>query len=338
MSWFANVRGVAIYLLVLVVSAWGLRAAAPFPDIPQVRAKLDALAAEKRCDVLFLGSSKIYHGVIPRQFDAAMKAHGVSVRSFNLGVDGMGFPETAYFCEQALQRRGSRRVRWIFIEAAGIRTAIPAAQRGTRRIVYWHDFERTRTVARALLADLAHGAPSAEEDRDLLLEHLALWWRRMSNIGEASEWMNALATGPLPPGPHDIFSRKDRGYSPIKGRMPERDFAKLRADLGTPRAAMSPKLAAVTDDVFRRFSKRMARSGATVIYVVPPNPKAHEPIFGSAAETPPFISFDDAQQYPEFYIPEHRSDYAHLNHQGAELFTKVLADRFAAYLTSHAEP
>ena len=330
----------AAYFTALLAASWALRAAAPFPDIPQVRQKLEAFAAETRCDVLFFGSSKIYSGIIPRQFDAALERRGVKVRTFNLGVDGMGFPESAYLCEHALKRHDGRKVEWIFIEAAGIRTAIPESQRETRRVIYWHDFHRAWTVLRVLLADIATTSAGTKRSRGLLFEHIGLWFRRMSNIGEASEWIAAFTlgaqmAGEQEAGHRDAFVRKERGYIPIAGRMPEREWVKFRTALGSPREAMSPQVAKVTADVFRGFSESMKRAGATVIYLVPPNPKAHEPIFGTGAETPPVFSFDDAQRYPEFYDPAHRSDYAHLNHQGAELFTSAVAERFAAYLTEH---
>lgn len=320
------------YFTALIAGAWVLRAAAPFPAIPQVRAKLKAVAEEKRCDVLFLGSSKIYSGLIPRQFDAALKAHGIKVRTFNCGVDGMGFPESTYLCEKALRRRAGRKFKWIFIEATGIRTAIPETQRGTRRIVYWHDFKRTWMVVRALLADMSTTSAGTEGPRELLFDHLSLWCRRMSNIGEAAEWIGALTIGAQAEGQRDTFVSKERGYIPIKGRMPEREWKKFRDALNSPREEMSPEMAKVADDVLRSFSASMERAGATVIYLVPPNPKAHKVIFHPGAEAPPHFSFDDPKRYPEFYDPAHRSDFAHLNHEGAVLFTAALAERFAAYV------
>ena len=53
---------------------------APFPEVPSITEKWRHFAGQRDCfDVVFVGSSRFHHHIIPSQFDEAVGA----VRSFN---------------------------------------------------------------------------------------------------------------------------------------------------------------------------------------------------------------------------------------------------------------
>src|ERR1051326_6133873 len=85
------------------VSAFSLHSLLPLPEVGGVSSKLRFLAAHRgEYDTIFLGSSRVYHGVSPAAFDAAMAAAGRRAHSYNLGIDGMLPPGTFYFIDQLL--------------------------------------------------------------------------------------------------------------------------------------------------------------------------------------------------------------------------------------------
>ena len=80
----------AVFLLTFAGACTGLRALLPERQIPEVTAKLQHFrqhAAEY--DTLFIGSSRIYHQLIPELFDRTTAAHGLPTRTFNAGIDAI---------------------------------------------------------------------------------------------------------------------------------------------------------------------------------------------------------------------------------------------------------
>src|SRR5713226_6136440 len=76
-------------LCAFVVSCQALHCVAGLPRIAQVTPKLEYFAGHKdEFDTLFVGSSRIYHQVMPEVFDEVLRANGREARSFNFGIDG----------------------------------------------------------------------------------------------------------------------------------------------------------------------------------------------------------------------------------------------------------
>ena len=101
-------------------------------------------------DTLFIGSSRVYHGVNPGVFDALTAAAGVPTHSYNFGVDAMLPPETFYLADQILATK-PQKLRWVFIELEDIQVTITPEHVRTQRALSWHDWKRTWLVARKLL-------------------------------------------------------------------------------------------------------------------------------------------------------------------------------------------
>ena len=67
----------AAFLLGLCLTCWVIRINLPVPKVPAVQAKLAHLAEHiNDYDTLFLGSSRIYHQIIPSRFDELMARRG----------------------------------------------------------------------------------------------------------------------------------------------------------------------------------------------------------------------------------------------------------------------
>src|SRR6185295_4580036 len=121
---------------------------APFPEVPGIFPKWSYFARNRdRIDVLFVGSSRFYHQIIPAQFDAAV-GEG---RSFNFGYDGMWPPESFYLLRRLLDLRPAR-LKWVVIDLMDINTQLDALNVSTLRMAYWHDLRHTALAFRDIVA------------------------------------------------------------------------------------------------------------------------------------------------------------------------------------------
>jgi hypothetical protein len=67
--------------------------------------------------------------------------------------------------------------------------------------------------------------------------------------------------------------------------------------------------------------------GAEPTLLIPPT-TGHLRIYPRTADSVPMLDFYDFNRWPEFYLKAHRSDAAHLNKKGSELYTRALVERY----------
>ena len=334
LTWVAGAAGFLIGCRLISV-------AIPLPEVPIVDAKLAHLAAHPDAyDALFLGSSRIAFHVIPTIFDETAARAGVRTRSFNAAAAGMRPPEDAYLLDQIFARTGTQ-FRWIFIELAGLRTAIPDQTRQTVRAVYWHDWERLTILARRALYEMRRakwdrpdrwGEPLGE-----LVDHLELFVQRQANIGRGVRWAERLrarrdrridatpsilpsgSAGWLPPERREIGAAAERDA--YEQKVLERRAAPSRKDFADP----------ISQAALGKMLEKVERHGATAVLIVPPvvarkNFQPRPEIVGSHL----VLDFSAVEKFPELFVSSDRIDEDHVNAEGAALFTKRLAEEFAA--------
>ena len=66
-------------------------------------------------DIIFVGSSRVFHGLSPRIFDQETRASGQNWRSFNLGMDKMGMAQSVAIIRE-LVATSPRRLKYVFFE------------------------------------------------------------------------------------------------------------------------------------------------------------------------------------------------------------------------------
>ena len=85
-------------------------------DVDRIARKLNWCKAHKDdFDIIFVGSSRVFHGLSPRIFDQETRASGQHWRSFNLGMDKMGMAQSAAIIRE-LVATGPRRLKYVFFE------------------------------------------------------------------------------------------------------------------------------------------------------------------------------------------------------------------------------
>ena len=180
----------------------------PFAAVGTVREKFAYFAAHKDdYSALFLGSSRVYRGILPSLFDELTASQGAPTRSFNFGIDGMFPPEDAAVFEQIVALR-PKNLRWVFIESSMFLLDFEGRDPESIRAVYWHDWPRTRLVCAELFRGkkgtlswrkLFFGNERERERGSLVLAHARAFVMRALNLGRATTLFASWTKGRTQP-------------------------------------------------------------------------------------------------------------------------------------------
>jgi hypothetical protein len=326
---------VVISIAGFCLTAAGLRIFLPPPSIDGLSVKIQFIQDHRdEIDTLFIGSSRVYHGVNPGAFDAVTTAAGVPTHSYNFGVDAMLPPETFYVADQVLAAN-PRKLRWVFIELDDVQVTISPEHARTQRALAWHDWKRTWLVGRKLL-DL--DVPQKwKQKRNRILQnqpalamHFGLFLQRFANTGrifDLTHWY---------PQEEDAsqmeYEPAGDGYAPTMVPMDSERRARYEAWVASDPASAKPKeIDRYADQVFRHYVGAFRSIGATAIFFVTPGSRMVLPSKFVGPEPGPVLAFNDAEAFPNLYLASSRIDEGHLNAVGADEFTRMLALRFLSW-------
>ncbi|HEV7401832.1 MAG TPA: hypothetical protein VGO11_02855 [Chthoniobacteraceae bacterium] len=299
---------------------------APFPKVGSVSKKLRAFP-ERYADseVIFVGSSRVLHQVIPEEFDAAVQAAGYPMRSFNFGQAGTWPPESFYVTRQIL-KLDAPRLKWIFIELMSIDAVMLFQNDETAQARYWHDRHHTNLAERELFSlDQPPGFKL-----QMLGRHELLWLRQSTNYGSGEPLLrNALSLEKERSEPRTMAERA--GFLPGPTRALEGEdrtiflegLAKTRDGLARQAASLSPALRA---ELHTLIAEIRAKGVEPVFFISPGlNPSMN---YAEVPDGARLISFCRPDLYPELYQPEYYYNRVHLNPKGAEVYTSLLAQKY----------
>lgn len=323
---------VAIASLSFVATSWLLHALLP-PAIPDdVEAKLKFFAEHKdEFDTILLGSSRIYHAISPEIFDKTTSENGVQTRTFNFGVNGMFPAETFYFLEQILKTK-PRNLKWVVIEMEEIQNKWTDQELGTQRVLYWHDWPRTVLTLKKTLDPRGNARWYNKVARLWLARrHLAtnitLFARQFVNVGRGSALLSSWGKTSAPQANSELGPKQD-GYRPAGGAMSAERAADFSKRLAQEVSEARPKFVApATDEAFRESAARIREVRASPVFVVTPIILQSAVSFRQAPPAP-LLVFNDSRKYPALFDTRVRIDDAHLTREGAEEFTRLLAQEF----------
>lgn len=336
-AWFRAIRRGAAFALACLGACLAIQCSLPFPNIAPLGAKHRYFTAHREdFDTLFIGSSRVYHQIIPSQFDAAVREEsGFPMHSFNFAADALWPPES-YFLLRNILSLHPRRLRWVVIEVMDVNPAIEARNRGSRRSEYWHDIPHT-LMALGTLSQL----PSAER-LPMAFLHLKLLLAHTTSSGAGAEAL-ALATKarwPEQAAPPETvadggYKAQDEGF--IAGAAWQTVLCylmKYAHDLESLRAAPGVEVNGDFATHLRRIEEVVKSAGATPLFLVTPAVD----LGGKYDRLPDgmtVFSYADPNLYPVLYDPALHRDRWHLNEKGAVVFTAAVARSFSQYLSTH---
>jgi hypothetical protein len=329
----------AIGAVAFLATCFGLHALLPFPEVPEVTPKLRYFVEHKdEFDTLFVGSSRIYRHVAPATFDRVAAGHGVPTHSFNLAFGGMHPPESFYLLDQALRAKPAK-LKWVFVELEELYPTWPKEKRDTQRFRYWHNWPLTwLAVAKTINSD---GRRSwwkmlwQSVRSDAVPVHIGMLMKNFANVAAAKDLEDRISVPADGSGNDEPFAQK-RGYEPHLNTMPADQVAPYLEQLQRSIAGAGDRLIdPITDRGYRDCARIIRDAGAAPIFIVPPDPSQKELRFRDVAAPPgPVFAFNKATKYSVLYDPSLRVDVQHLTPEGAEIFTRLLAERFAAEVAS----
>lgn len=334
MSVLRSLLNSAVFGLALAGTCVAIGAAQPFPKVLGVYQKWLYFKKNKdQFDTIFVGSSRVYHGVVATQFDDRVKqATGQSLRSFNAAYDAMWPPESLFMVRQLLAMKPAK-LRWVFLECLDIYADLHAETRDTRRTAYWHDWRHT-AMAWASIRDRAFDPLDRWQ---VTSGHATILLRNWTNQGLGAEWLGyefgvERRKKDSRWDPPEEWKHQG-GYQPEPDEpLTERDRRTFLAGVEARKKAFPPRpMPPSLRDAFAAIIAEIRAAGAEPIILVTPTIRPEENFAGFAPDVTVW-SYHDAHQYPALYDPANRHDPTHLNDAGAKIFTDLLADRFAAKL------
>lgn len=320
-----------------------LRPLVPWPEDFGLRAKFEYFRAHKdEFDLLLVGSSRVFRSFDPEILDAELLCRGLPLRSFNLGVGGMGAFEMDHTLKAALALRPAR-LRYALVEGGPwVHDEYFLGDPLSQRIVFWHSVEETQLAVRSVwLGDGSFG--------DKLMQsctHVELCARRLVNLTQGPRVVAAwLGTGR---DPYDrTLTREElehgRGHQALEeiaARLPSLSRDRLLRDP----ARFAARVARIPEENARevplqhynlaalRAQQRAAQAAGVTLMLVAPPGSAGEPersALQRAGLVSSLLDLNRPEQYPELFRIDHRWDEQHLNRAGAEAASRILASLFA---------
>lgn len=320
---------VVIALATFVATSALFHALFPPPLSDEVAGKLSFFNEHKaEFDTLFIGTSRFNYAVSPEVYDQTTRDHGFPTRTFNFGVAGMHPPENFYVIEQILETKPPN-LKWVFLETDNIQATWRKEARGTQRLLYWHDWPRTALTIRRTLNPRGTAVWYEKvvrfflKCRDLAL-HLTLFGERFTNVGRAANWFSSRdrSRDEVELGP------KHDGYRLAGAAMSPEHAARFQEQLATQTAGARPRLIdPYAEEAYRDCAARIRQLGAVPIFVV--TPVIWQSPFRFRQSPPgPLLSFNNSRAYPQLFETRIRVDEGHLTPEGAEEFTRLLAQEF----------
>ncbi len=267
-----------------------------------------------RYSFVFVGSSRVAHHFIPEQFDAQLKEHGIEMKSFNFGQDGM-FPPESFYVLRKLLAHTSARPRWVAIDLMDFRPIIPGNEE-SERTVAWHDWRHTVLAASVMKSDL--------------LYHTRLLATRTLGTGRWQSWLQREAKMNLRKPTVMALA----GYEALETR-PLNAVDAQEFDESVERLKGTMKLGDLPPAYRRELELLIAlirEHGAEPIFVVAPDIHSTQRFRDWPPSGVAQFRYDHPETYPTLYMREQRFDPEHLDANGAKEFTRIFATEIADWL------
>lgn len=326
------------FLLALILTCWTVGHLADVPEMGTLDDKLRYFSEHQDdYDLVFVGSSRLHRGVVPALFDAEMAALGHPVRSFNFGTLGMQAHEASSLLRRLLANKPAR-LRYVVIEPGEFDPELPAENRFKRRVIFWHDRHETLAVWRSTLA--RQDLPWTRR-ADLLMTHGLHFVAQAMALDRGFDLIQRIAPTPVAPSKlADLV--KYQGFLPYTPQSYEfsderkaflADLASYRqqvAALGAERPREKVPAEGLTQAIAAQRAE-LESLGLTPIYVIPATLHAQNEFhaLNRSGVMPRLLAFDDPTEYARLYDENLRFDPEHLTQEGADLFTRLLAERLA---------
>ncbi|MEH1899105.1 MAG: hypothetical protein V7K94_28110 [Nostoc sp.] len=317
-------------------------------------------------NAIFLGPSTTYFGVVPKVFDEYMTKEGKSVKSFNFGIAGANVSELDFYLQKILDLKPAN-LKWIFLDCSvDLFTNFGST---SAQEIYWHTPRKTienfqliwessidswqvkvpyiyanfqsfiyRWLGlgqlstfwqeRILNLDLSNADPLAKVSEDRLLQesgYYAIDWQK-----KAEKWQTLFRTNGL-----DTYLKNLKNeQTKLVNLNSENTFKKTSTIYGVK----------MMENISSQIEKQQQINNKKLeaIFFIPPLLEAdsnysalYQAYDSGYIDT--LFAFNNVNIFTNLYELNRRIDSAHLNHQGAQEFTLLLASKFTEYLNNSGQ-
>ncbi|WP_341528541.1 hypothetical protein WKK05_04185 [Nostoc sp. UHCC 0302] len=351
-----------IFIIALISTAGLINTILPSSNTPQnlddVSTKFQYFAKHKDdYDVIFFGSSTTYQGVIPKIFDETMAANGNNIKSFNFGIMAANIVEMDFYLQKTLALKPAK-LKWVFLDCLvnNFMENAPTAPKN----VYWHT--PIKTIENFHL--IAETNYSLKDKISGFYANSVSFLYRWLGIGHFSNYWQQKAEKLASYGLPTVVSNNDKlveeaGYYAMdwmkdseklkksfqlnylesyQQRLAQAKLGVLQSNDTSTHLINSYGIKMIKKIVSRiENSESFSMNKIVPIFFIPPILDSDADHYSIArAYDLGYISnlfaFNDPNTFATLYELDYRADGRHLNHQGAQEFTRALAAEFFEHL------
>lgn len=341
-----------IFMLALISTAGLLNMILPSSTIPQnlgdISIKFEYFAKHKDdYDVIFLGPSTTYQGVIPKIFDETMAANGNSIKSFNFGIMAANVAEIDFYLQKILALKPAN-LKWIFLDCL-VDFFMEEAPTATKN-VYWHTPLKTIENFKLIIESTSifkekisgfYANSISFLYRWLGIGYFSNFWQQKSEVlpqGISAEKLIQEAGYYAMDWLENSEKRREFFLSNIlESYQQQLEQSKSGTFL---RGKSTYPLNSYAIKILKNIDSRInSQNNIQSIFFIPPVLNTD---FDNSALTKAYkngyisnlFAFNKPNTFTTLYGVDYRADARHLNHEGAQEFTHIFAEEFSHYLNS----
>lgn len=307
-------------------------------------------------DVIFFGPSTTYQEVIPKVFDESMAANGKNVRSFNFGIMAANVAEMDFYLQKILALKPAN-LKWIFLDCV-VDSFMENAPTSAKN-VYWHT--PIKTIESFQL--IAESNYTLKEKIGVVYANSISFLYRWLGIGYFSNFWQQRADTLPSFGLQKVMSGdkllQEAGYYSMDWMKSSEEWKKIfqsnylesyqrrlkQAKSGfferdnTSTYPLNSYAIKIIKKIVSRIDNfgKISKNKVEPIFFIPPildSDADHSSIMRAydLGYISTLFAFNNPNTFATLYELDRRSDGRHLNHQGAQEFTRALAAKFSQHL------
>jgi hypothetical protein len=332
----------------LVASILGVHFHRSLAEQNELELKVDYAFRHPDTNLVAIGPSWIEMGFDPEAFDTAMNNKGLESHSFNMGIGGLSLIEMRFVIDQLLKKMPCC-IKYLIVSPCYECLNIARWPDTARSIAFLDWWKALSFLKYVLLYDVFPddlvGKPQHIKNIFLSL------FRHYTNFGVAETPGGGTQLARQAVSNWD--EERPRGFASVHKTMDAAQASDYVRGLPEYRLNRLNRIQAleqrplpegirdlVSNDMFDVLIEqiRFLRSkGIKVLIIIPPNQwewTFHVALLSKlrtrCRDDVPFVDFGDLEMWPELFLPPNiRYDDAHMNSQGAEIWSKILADQVA---------
>ena len=297
--------------------------------------------------VIFLGTSIIHSGINPRQFSAELNHHGLkNIKAFNFALPASVLMEQ-YYIFRKITRMKPKKLKWVFVELIENRfdaLQTRAQKKQTHKFVYWHDFKSTISLVNFQLSRNDNFLKRLKK----IKTHLKSFATNYSKPGYGVKFLKVNKTNKNHDRLYKLFSK----YM-FKPNIPE-NYQNKKNQQGSLHHKYLQNIEKIHEFVKKlklskqkyqlskeqikllyHFINHGYKHNIKIIFIMTPNNNSLNKRFiydKVKHHNLHILEFKDPNQFPNLYKPKYHFNKNHFNIEGANIFSKKLAEQFILLL------